>query len=74
MVPIAYACDPGTGSIVWHTMPGEKLEAMRSHPRVCVEVDRVDGPATWRSVVARGTVKSWRGRSGGPPSTAWSSG
>jgi nitroimidazol reductase NimA-like FMN-containing flavoprotein (pyridoxamine 5'-phosphate oxidase superfamily) len=27
---------------------------MREQPRVCFEVDEIDGPSSWRSVVAEG--------------------
>lgn len=35
---------------------GAKLEAFARHPYVAFEVDEVDGPFDWRSVVAHGTI------------------
>ena len=35
---------------------GTKLEAFAHHPYVAFEVDEVEGPFEWRSVVAHGTV------------------
>ena len=52
VVPITYAYD---GVAVYcHSREGQKLRMMRSHPTVCFEVDRVDGIADWRSVIATG--------------------
>lgn len=36
--------------------PGAKLEALGSKPYAAFEVDEVEGPFDWRSVVAHGTV------------------
>ena len=53
VVPITYAYD---GVAVYgHAREGLKLRMMRSHPVVCFEVDRFDGPSDWRSVIALGT-------------------
>src|SRR5215218_9884922 len=38
------------------TEPGSKLETMAHNPWVAFEVDEVEGPFDWRSVVVRGTV------------------
>jgi uncharacterized protein len=35
---------------------GSKLEALAHHPYVAFEVDEIDGPFDWRSVVVHGTV------------------
>ena len=52
VVPVTYAYD---GVAVYcHSREGLKLRMMRSHPTVCFEVDRVDGMADWRSVIATG--------------------
>jgi nitroimidazol reductase NimA-like FMN-containing flavoprotein (pyridoxamine 5'-phosphate oxidase superfamily) len=53
VVPITYAYD---GIAVYgHSREGLKLRAMRSHPDVCFEVDRMDSPSSWKSVIAMGT-------------------
>ena len=52
VVPIAYAYDGA--AIYAHSGPGRKIDVMREQPLVCFEVDEVDGPSEWRSVVAEG--------------------
>jgi nitroimidazol reductase NimA-like FMN-containing flavoprotein (pyridoxamine 5'-phosphate oxidase superfamily)/DNA-binding XRE family transcriptional regulator len=50
VVPINYAYD---GANIYAASGfGRKIEAMRRRPLVCFEVDEVDGPHSWRSVVA----------------------
>jgi nitroimidazol reductase NimA-like FMN-containing flavoprotein (pyridoxamine 5'-phosphate oxidase superfamily) len=51
LVPITYAY--AGGAVYGRTLPGRKLAALRTDPRVCFEVDERDGTA-WRSVVAEG--------------------
>ncbi|HET7025950.1 MAG TPA: pyridoxamine 5'-phosphate oxidase family protein [Gemmatimonadales bacterium] len=38
------------------TAPGTKLTALGERPWVALEVDEIEGPFDWRSVVAHGTV------------------
>ena len=45
------------GVVYGHTMPGQKLDAMRSEPRVAFEVDERWETDTWRSVVVRGVFE-----------------
>jgi len=55
VVPVTYVYD---GTYVWgHAMDGAKLAAMRTDPRVCVEVEHVDDLSNWRSVIALGTFE-----------------
>ena len=62
VVPITYAYD---GVAVYgHSREGMKLRAMRSHPSVCFEVDRMDGLSDWRSVIALGTFSELEARRG----------
>jgi nitroimidazol reductase NimA-like FMN-containing flavoprotein (pyridoxamine 5'-phosphate oxidase superfamily) len=59
VVPVAYAYD---GEAVYvHSLEGMKVDWMRAHPKVCVEVDHVDHPAAWQSVVAFGDFQELRG-------------
>ena len=59
VVPVTYVYD---GTYVWgHAMDGAKLQAMRTHPEVCVEVEHVDDMSNWRSVIAWGTFEECRG-------------
>jgi nitroimidazol reductase NimA-like FMN-containing flavoprotein (pyridoxamine 5'-phosphate oxidase superfamily) len=44
------------GWIYLRTGPGSKLNTLARHPWVAFEVDEVDGPFDWRSVVVHSTV------------------
>ncbi len=44
------------GAIYMRTAPGSKLATLAHAPWVAFEVDEVEGPFDWRSVVAHGTV------------------
>jgi nitroimidazol reductase NimA-like FMN-containing flavoprotein (pyridoxamine 5'-phosphate oxidase superfamily) len=52
VVPVIYAYD--SGSVYVLSTEGQKVEMMRANPEVCFEVDRYDGPGSWRSVIAQG--------------------
>lgn len=52
--PIGYVYADGV--INCRTSPGEKLEVLARYPYVSFEVDEVEGPFSWRSVVATGTA------------------
>ncbi len=53
VVPIRYAYD---GECVYaQSAEGLKLRTMRSNPNVCFEVDDIEEPARWSSVMAWGT-------------------
>jgi nitroimidazol reductase NimA-like FMN-containing flavoprotein (pyridoxamine 5'-phosphate oxidase superfamily) len=45
------------GFLYGHTLPGQKLDAMRTAPRVAFEVDERWETDTWRSVVVRGVFE-----------------
>jgi uncharacterized protein len=55
VVPINYAYD-GTWVYGYSTL-GRKIAVMREQPLVCFEVDEIDGPSSWRSVVAEGVYE-----------------
>ena len=59
IVPVTYAYD--CESFFGYSPDGSKLEGMRHHPNVCVEVDRVRDAADWQSVVALGRFEELRG-------------
>lgn len=59
VVPIAYAYRDG--DIYAHSAQGRKLDALRSHPEVCFEVDDVVSLDEWRSVIAWGTFEQLLG-------------
>src|SRR5688500_1570484 len=52
--PVTYAANGNW--IFVRSAYGAKLEAFAHHPYVAFEVDEVDGPFDWRSVVAHGTI------------------
>lgn len=62
VVPIHYAFD-GT-AIYGRTNDGTKLRMMRANPSVCVEVDHVDDPSNWQSVMAWGRFEELPGAAG----------
>ena len=55
LVPITYTYQDRV--IYGHTLPGQKLDAMRAEPRVSFEVDERWETDTWRSVVVRGVFE-----------------
>ena len=52
VVPVTYAYD-GDGLLI-QSVDGLKVRMMRQNPLVCVEVDRIENLANWRSVIAWG--------------------
>jgi nitroimidazol reductase NimA-like FMN-containing flavoprotein (pyridoxamine 5'-phosphate oxidase superfamily) len=65
--PISYVF--ADGAIYMRTAPGSKLATLAHAPWVAFEVDEVEGPFDWRSVVAHGTVYVLR-ESGSPTERA----
>lgn len=59
VVPITYVYD-GT-AIYARSAEGMKLHMMRENPRVCFEVDTMDGVANWKSVIASGMFQELHG-------------
>jgi len=59
VVPITYAYD-GEG-IIGHSLVGKKVHMMRQNPDVCVEIDHMENPSTWQSVIARGEYEELSG-------------
>jgi nitroimidazol reductase NimA-like FMN-containing flavoprotein (pyridoxamine 5'-phosphate oxidase superfamily) len=55
LVPITYSYRDGV--LYGHTLPGQKLDALRAEPRVAFEVDERWETDTWRSVVVRGVFE-----------------
>jgi len=55
VVPINYMFEEG--SIYSHSLPGRKIDAMRAHPRVCLQVDQIDDNFHWRSAIAFGNFE-----------------
>ncbi|GHO89680.1 pyridoxamine 5'-phosphate oxidase family protein [Dictyobacter formicarum] len=59
IIPINYIFD-GT-DIYAHSLPGTKLQIMRNHPEVCLQVDKIKDGSTWQSVLAWGTFQELAG-------------
>jgi nitroimidazol reductase NimA-like FMN-containing flavoprotein (pyridoxamine 5'-phosphate oxidase superfamily) len=55
VVPINYLVDER--SIYSHSLPGRKIDAMRAHPRTCLQVDHIDDDFHWRSAIAFGNFE-----------------
>ena len=58
VVPINYVLDDG--SIYSHSLPGRKIEALRAHPRACLQVDSIADDFHWLSVIAYGDFEEIR--------------
>ena len=52
--PIHYVYEDGV--IYMRTAPGSKLASLAHSPWIALEVDEIQGPFDWQSVVAHGTV------------------
>ena len=55
VVPVNYVFDGE--SVISHSLPGRKIDAMRAFPRVCLQVDEVRDQTRWKSVLAFGTFE-----------------
>ena len=55
IVPINY-CYDGTW-IYAYSSSGRKISVMREQPLVCFEIDEIEGPSSWRSVIVEGTYE-----------------
>ena len=58
VVPINYVFEDM--SIYSHSLPGRKIEALRAHPRACLQVDEIRDDFNWRSVIAYGNFEELR--------------
>jgi uncharacterized protein len=58
VVPINYVFEDE--SIYSHSLPGRKIEALRIHPRACLQVDEIESDSDWRSVIAYGNFEEIR--------------
>ena len=58
VVPINYVLEDG--SIYSHSLPGRKIDAMRAHPRACLQVDQYTDDFHWRSAIAYGEFEEIR--------------
>ena len=53
--PVCFGYDGA--DIYVQSREGLKVQIMRAHPNVCVEVEQVASPARWRTVLAYGTFE-----------------
>lgn len=58
IVPVNYLFEEG--SIYSHSLPGRKLDALRTHPRACLQVDDIRDDLNWTSVIAYGNFEEVR--------------
>jgi nitroimidazol reductase NimA-like FMN-containing flavoprotein (pyridoxamine 5'-phosphate oxidase superfamily) len=58
VVPINYVFEDG--AIYSHSLPGRKIEALRAHPRACLQVDEIEDDFNWRSALAYGDFEEIR--------------
>jgi nitroimidazol reductase NimA-like FMN-containing flavoprotein (pyridoxamine 5'-phosphate oxidase superfamily) len=52
VVPVSYAYN-GTYLVI-HSREGMKVSMMRKNPHICFQVDEIDAPGNWRSVILWG--------------------
>lgn len=55
VVPINYVFDAGV--VFSHSLPGKKVDALRTHPRACLQIDEIESDTEWRSVIAYGNYE-----------------
>jgi uncharacterized protein len=55
VTPVNYYFENDSAYI--HSLPGLKVEAMRSNSRVCLQVDRIESNSHWKSVIAYGNFE-----------------
>lgn len=53
--PVAYGYDGAFAYFVSHE--GLKVQLMRAHPEICLQVDDIASPARWRSAMLHGTFE-----------------
>jgi len=58
VVPINYVASEG--HIYSHSLVGRKVQAMRKHARVCLQVDRIQDDFHWQSAIAFGNFEEVR--------------
>lgn len=55
IVPVNYFFEDGCAYI--HSLPGQKIAALRAYPRACLQVDEIEDVCHWRSVLAVGSFE-----------------
>ncbi len=55
VVPVNYYLEDDYAYV--HSLPGRKVDALRSNPRACLQVDSISEDSSWRSVLAYGNYE-----------------
>ena len=55
IVPVNYFFEDGC--VYVHSLHGQKIAALRAHPRACLQVDEIEDICQWRSVLASGAYQ-----------------
>jgi nitroimidazol reductase NimA-like FMN-containing flavoprotein (pyridoxamine 5'-phosphate oxidase superfamily) len=58
VVPVNYVLEGDCAYI--HSLPGDKITALRLNPRACLQVDNIKDQFRWRSVLAFGNFEEVR--------------
>lgn len=61
VVPITFAYHDGC--VYAYSSLGRKIQVMREQPLICFEVEEIEGPSSWRSVIAEGEYEELRDES-----------
>lgn len=59
VVPISYVFDEGY--IYSHSRQGKKIEIMREHPNICIQVEEIKNYFDWRSIICWGRFEELDG-------------
>ena len=55
VVPISYLFEEG--AIYSHSLPGQKIQALRANPSACLQVEQIHDDFHWRSAIAFGSFE-----------------
>jgi uncharacterized protein len=58
IVPLFYTFDVDEGTLYSFSTVGQKIDWMRSNPKVCVEVDEIVSQFNWKTVVVFGRFEA----------------
>lgn len=61
ILPVTYCYDKSTSSIIGHSGPGTKIDAMRENPDVCFEIEHIETISKWKTVVGWGKFEELKG-------------
>lgn len=61
ILPVTYCYDKSTSSIIGHSGPGTKINAMRKNPDVCFEIEQIESISRWKTVVGWGKFEELKG-------------